>query len=94
MQVDCYVDTDFTGLWNVENDQDPISVKFCTGFLILFMGCSLTWASKLQTQIVLSTMEAEYIALSTAMRELISIREIIQELQTFVIIGKITSLKL
>ena len=30
MQVDCYVDADFAGLWNVKNDQDPISVKSCT----------------------------------------------------------------
>ena len=77
LQVDCYVDADFAGLWNVEPDQDPICVKSRTGFLIMFMGCPLTWVSKLQTQIVLSTMEAEYIALSQSMRELIAIREIV-----------------
>ena len=27
LQVDCYVDADFDGLWNVEPDQDPIYVK-------------------------------------------------------------------
>ena len=26
-QIDCYVDTYFAGLWNVEHDQDPIYVK-------------------------------------------------------------------
>ena len=54
----------------------------------MFMGCPLTWVSKLQTQIALSTMEAEYIALSQAMRDLIAIREVIREIQTFVIAGK------
>ena len=34
-------------------------------------------------------MEAEYIALSQSMRDLIAIREIIQEIQTFVIAGKV-----
>ena len=53
------------------------------------MECPLTWVSKLQTQIALSTMEAEYIALSQSMRDLIAIREIIQEIQTFVIAGKV-----
>ena len=72
----------------MEPDQDPICVKSRTGFLIMFMGCPLTWVSKLQTQIALSTMEAEYIALSQSMRELIAIREILREIQTFVISGK------
>lgn len=82
--VDCYVDADFAGLWGIEYDQDPVSVKSRTGYLIMFMGCPLLWASKLQTQIALSTMEAEYIALSTAMRELIAIREVLKEIRTLV----------
>jgi len=36
----------------------------------------------MQTQIALSTMEAEYIALSQAMRDLIPIREILKEIMT------------
>jgi hypothetical protein len=82
--VNCFVDADFAGLWGLEYDQDPISVKSRTGYHIMFMGCPLLWGSKLQTQIALSTMEAEYIALSTAMRELIGIREILKEVQRLV----------
>ena len=78
--VNCFVDADFAGLWGRENEQDPISVKSRTGFVIMFMGCPLLWVSKLQTQIALSTMEAEYIALSHSMRELIGIREILKEI--------------
>ena len=80
--IDCYVDADFAGLWNVEHDQDPLCVKSRSGFLITFMGCPLHWVSKLQTQIALSTMEAEYIALSQAMRELIGLREMLKEIYT------------
>jgi Reverse transcriptase (RNA-dependent DNA polymerase). len=80
-RVNCFVDTDFAGLWGVEYDQDPVSVKSRTGYLLMFMGCPLLWASKLQTQIALSMMEAEYIALSTAMRELIAVREVMKELR-------------
>jgi hypothetical protein len=82
--VNCYVDADFAGLWGVEYDQDPVSVKSRTGYLITFMGCPLLWASKMQTQIALSTMEAEYIALSAAMRELIAIREVLKEVKSIV----------
>ena len=78
--MDCYVDADFAGLWGSENDQDPVSVKSRTGFVVMFMGCPLLWMSKLQTQIALSTMEAEYIALSHSMRELIAIREVLKEI--------------
>ena len=49
------------------------------------MGCPIHWLSKLQTQIALSTMEAEYIALSQAMRELIGLRAILKEIYTTVL---------
>ena len=84
-KIDCYVDADFAGLWKVEEDQDPISVKSRSGHLIMFMGCPLQWSSKLQTQIALSTMRAEYIALSLAMRELIGFRQLLKEIYTHVL---------
>ena len=77
--VDCYVDADFAGLFAIENNEDPISVKSRTGYVILYKGSPLLWVSKMQTQIALSTMEAEYIALSQAMHDLIPIREILKE---------------
>jgi len=39
------------------------------------------WVSKLQTQVALSTTEAEHIALSTALREVIPIMELIKKMQ-------------
>ena len=44
----------------------------------------LLWVSKMQTQIALSTMEAECIALSQSMRDLIPIREVLKEIMTIV----------
>ena len=54
----------------------------------MFMACTLTWESKLQSKISLSTMEAEYISLSQYMSEIIGIRKVIKEIQNFVISGK------
>ena len=86
LQMDCYVDADFAGTWGIENDQDPVSVKSRTGYVIMFMGCPLLWTSKMQTQIALSTMEAEYLALSASMRDLIPLREVVKEILTQVLV--------
>ena len=40
----------------------------------------MCWSSKLQSEIALSTLEAEYIALSQGMRELVSARRLVLEL--------------
>jgi hypothetical protein len=78
--VDCYVDSDFAGLWRSEDDQDPICVKSRTGYVLELAGCPLSWTSKLQTEVALSTLESEYIAYSQAMRELIPLRRVVSEI--------------
>lgn len=80
MKLDCYVDADFAGLYSVEHDQDPVCVKSRTGYVITFGECPVLWVSKLQTEIALSTTEAEYIALSQAMRDLLPMRAMLLEL--------------
>jgi hypothetical protein len=89
-RVDCYVDSDFAGMFSVENVHDPVSVKSRTGYVILYRGSPLLWVSKLQTQIALSTMEAEYVALSQSMRDLIPIRQLLTELLTIVFLRQPT----
>ena len=43
------------------------------------MGCPVLWYSKLQTEITLSTTEAEYIALIQAMRDVIPFMVLMKE---------------
>ncbi|GFH50753.1 hypothetical protein CTEN210_07229 [Chaetoceros tenuissimus] len=78
--IDCYVDADFAGLFSVEDNQDPHCVKSRTGYVIMVGGSPVVWSSKLQPVIASSTMESEYIALSTACKELIPIRNIASEI--------------
>ena len=47
-RVDWYIDADFAGLSGVKQDQDLISVKSRTGYLITFMEVPLQWVLKLQ----------------------------------------------
>ena len=80
LRLDLYADADFAGLWAIENKEDPISVRSRTGFVILLGDTPVTWSSKLQTEIATSTMHAEYIALSTGMRDLLPIKNVLEEI--------------
>jgi hypothetical protein len=77
LSIDCYVDADFAGLYGVEDPQDPVSVKSRTGYVLLLADCPLLWVSKMQTEVAVSTMEAEYVALSQSMKDLIPLRRMV-----------------
>ena len=74
--IKCFVDADFAGLFNKDPPEDPSSAKSRTGYIISMGDCYLMSKSQLQTTISLSTAEAEYYALSQAMRAVIPIREL------------------
>ena len=82
LNLDCYVNADFAGAWTSSTAEDPSSVKSCTGYAITFAACPVLWCSKLQTEVALSTTEVEYIALSQSTRDLIPMRNLLQELST------------
>ncbi len=77
-KVDCFCDSDFCGLWGAEHPDDPVAAKSCTGYIITVCGCPLIWRSSLQTEQSVSTMMAEYIALSTAMRDMLPLKALIK----------------
>lgn len=66
--IECFVDADFRA--DAESTENVVSR---TGFVIMYAGCLIIWISKLQTEIALSTAEAEYmyVVLSQAMRQVI-----------------------
>ena len=78
-KVDCYVDADFCGLWGSEDPEDPVVAKSRTGYILLLAGCPLLWVSKLQTETSISTMMAEYVALSSAMRDMLPLKRMVKE---------------
>jgi hypothetical protein len=62
---ECYCDTDFSGNWNREfAPVDPSTTKSQNRWIIFYAGCLVSWASKLQSQIALSTTKAKYIDIS------------------------------
>jgi hypothetical protein len=82
MGIECYVDADFAGGWNITTSTDADNVVSCTGFVIIYANCPIYWASHLQTEIVLCIAEAEYIAMSSALHKVIPLMTLIEELHT------------
>ena len=80
MDLTCFVDADFAGLFKRDPDHSITSAKSRTGYIIKLGECPLIWKSQLQPIISLSTAESEYYALSQAMRVLLPLRGIANEL--------------
>jgi hypothetical protein len=77
-QFQVWVDADFLGLWNKETaPDDPSTARSRTGFANTYAGCPVSWISKLQT--AHSSTEAEYVALSQALRDAIPMMALLQE---------------
>ena len=86
-KVDCYVDADFMGLHGRESEDEPISAKSRTGYIIHFGGCPLVWKSQLQSEIATSTFHAEYVALSQSMRVVVWLQDILFEINHHLDLG-------
>ena len=80
-KIDCYVDADFCGLWGSEDPNDPLVAKSSTGYILMLAGCPLMWVSKLQSEVSVSvsTMMAEYVALSQAISNLLPLKRLVKE---------------
>jgi len=78
--LECYVDADFAGGWAKADADNPDNVLSRTGYIITYAGCPLIRESRMQNEISLSTAGSEYIALSTSMRYVISIMQLMDEI--------------
>jgi hypothetical protein len=86
---ECYCDADFSGLWNKAFAlMYPSTSKSQRGWIIFYVGWPISWAFKLQSQVAMSTTEAEYIAMSQALRDVIPIMGLLQEMreQDFIVL--------
>ena len=79
--LEVYVDADFSGNWCKTESADRDTARSRHGYVIMYAGCPITWKSQLQTEIALSSTESEYTGLSYALREVLPIIQIIQEMK-------------
>jgi hypothetical protein len=79
---ECYCDVDFSGNWNREfAPVDPSTAKSRRRWIIFYAGCPISWASKLQSKLALSATKAKYITMSQALRDVIPIMNLLQEMR-------------
>ena len=74
------VDADWAGNWLKTRPNDKTGALSCTGYIITYANCPIVWGSKMQSLVALSTTEAELIAMSTALREVIHLQNLLLEL--------------
>ena len=82
-ELETWVDADFAGLHGREHPDDRNSVKSRLGYIITFGGIPLIWKSQLISEICNSTLHAEYVALANALRTLIPIRALLEDVLEF-----------
>ena len=87
LALNCHVDADFAGNFRGADADDSRATRSRSGYVITLGQVPVLWKSKMQTEIALSTMEAEYIALSTAMRSLVHLRALLFEIDSIFSLG-------
>jgi hypothetical protein len=57
--MDVWVDADFCGNWDPKYaDVEPSTAKLRTGYIIIYGGSPVVWASKMQREVALSLTES------------------------------------
>lgn len=69
-----------TALCDADWGGDPDERKSRTGYIIKVNGCIVSWTSKLQKTVSTSSAEAEYMAISSTVKEIIWIQQVLQEI--------------
>ena len=80
LKLECYVDADFAGLYGVEDPSDSVSAKSRSGYIIFLGNCPTLWKSQLQSEVSLSTLESEYVALSQSIRTVLPMQTLLKEI--------------
>lgn len=79
-----YVDSDWAG--------DTSDRRSCTGYVMFLSGGPVNWNSKKQKTVALSTMEAEYMALSEARKEIIYLRNLLNYMKVYEVLERPTTI--
>ena len=78
--IECCVGAELSVGWNKEEFRDPDSLLSRTGYVIMYAKCPIIWEIRLQTVIAFSTTEAEYIALSQVMKDVLPFMSLMKEI--------------
>ena len=80
LKLDMYVDADYCGLHNIEPSESRESARSRGAYIIKLCEWPIVWKTSLIPSICLSTTEAEYVALSDALKTLLPLKELVLEM--------------
>jgi hypothetical protein len=80
LSLDAYCNSDLAGLWHQEFSHLRDSCPSRTSSIIILAGVPIHWSSKLQTEIAMSSTEAEYITLIQCCRALLPLRRTVNDI--------------
>jgi hypothetical protein len=86
-----YCDSDHCGLFGKEAPRDPYGARSRGGYVVFFGGVPLIWKSSLLNCITISTLESEYVQLSLTMIVVLGLKNLLEELITFLQLDPMTS---
>ena len=78
--IEACVNLDFTSGWSKSNPEDVCALCSRSGYIVYFSGTQLCWSRKLQSRIALSSAEAECIALSKCLQDVIPVMNLLKEI--------------
>ena len=81
--LECYVYADFVGGWQESNVDEADKFMSQTGMVIMYANYPIFWCISLQTEISLSTVEAEYIVFYSAPIQVLHMMTIMEEINEF-----------
>jgi len=79
--LDAYVDANFARQWHQAYSYLCDCMLSQSGYVLVYCGCPISWTSKIQIEIALSTTEANYQALSMCMHDVLPMHTLIQNYQ-------------
>ena len=88
--METIVDASFAGYWNKRWSEELIPVMSRTGYMVIYANCPIIWCPKLQTEITLSTIESEYVALSHSLSDMIPLLVLLKEVKEVILRGENT----
>lgn len=77
LNLNWYEDADFAGLWSAELANNLMCIRSQMGYILLLEGVPVSWSSKLQSKISLSTTETKY---STDMKDLFQLGHLVEKM--------------
>ena len=79
--MEVYVDTDFVGNYDCQDRQIRDTARSRNGYIAMHKGLPVSYTYQLQAKICLFSTESEYIGLSHALREVIPLILLLQEMK-------------